>query len=89
MLHHLVGLPEGEELADHDGSREDFDEADDTVVNLVPAEGIVEEATGSWDPEWQPTSRSSPTDRRFLPGVRPSCSPLRIGFLHFALSAFF
>jgi hypothetical protein len=45
MLHHLVGLSEGEELADHDGSQEDFDEAANTVVNLVPAEGIVEEAT--------------------------------------------
>jgi hypothetical protein len=44
-LHHLVGLPKGQELADHDGSREDFDKAADAIVNLVPAEGIMEEAT--------------------------------------------
>jgi hypothetical protein len=30
---------------DHDGSQEDFDKAADAVVDLVPAEGIVEEAT--------------------------------------------
>jgi predicted NAD/FAD-binding protein len=46
MLHHLVGLPKGQDLADHDGSREDFDKAADVVVNLVPTEGIVEVATG-------------------------------------------
>jgi hypothetical protein len=45
MLHHLVGLLKGEELADYDGSQEDFDEAADTVVDLVPTEGIMEEAT--------------------------------------------
>jgi hypothetical protein len=45
MLHHLVGLSKGEELADYDGSQEDFDEAADTIVDLVPAEGIMEEAT--------------------------------------------
>jgi hypothetical protein len=45
VLHHLVGLSEGQELADHDGSWEDFDEAGDTIVDLVPAEGIMEEAT--------------------------------------------
>jgi hypothetical protein len=44
-LHHLVGLPEGQELADHDGSLEDFNEAADAVIDLVPAEGVVEEAT--------------------------------------------
>jgi hypothetical protein len=32
-------------LADHDGSREDFDEAVDAVIDLVPTEGIIEEAT--------------------------------------------
>jgi hypothetical protein len=46
MLHPLVGFLEGQELADHDGSREDLDEAADVVVNLVPTKGIVEEATG-------------------------------------------
>jgi hypothetical protein len=50
VLHHLIGLPEGQELADHDGSREDFDEATDAVVDLVPAEGIMEEATGHLGP---------------------------------------
>jgi predicted NAD/FAD-binding protein len=45
VLHHLVGLPEGQELANYDGSLEDFDEAVDAVVNLVPIEGIMEEAT--------------------------------------------
>jgi hypothetical protein len=43
---HLVGLLEGQELADHDGSCEDFDEAVNAVVDLVLTEGIVEEATG-------------------------------------------
>jgi hypothetical protein len=46
VLHHLVRLLEGQELADHDGSSEDFDDAADTIVDLVPTEGIVEEATG-------------------------------------------
>jgi hypothetical protein len=46
VLHYLVGLSEGQELADHDRPREDFDEAADAIVDLVPAEGIVEEATG-------------------------------------------
>jgi hypothetical protein len=50
VLHHLVGLLKGQELADHDGSWEDFDEAADTVVDLVLAEGIVEEATGPLGP---------------------------------------
>jgi hypothetical protein len=50
VLHHLVGLSEGQELANHDGSREDFDEVANAVVNLVPAEGIVEEATGHLGP---------------------------------------
>ena len=50
VLHHLVGLPEGQELANHDGSREDFEEAADAVVDLVPAEGIIEEATGGLGP---------------------------------------
>jgi broad specificity phosphatase PhoE len=50
VLHHLVGLLEGEELANQDGSREDFDEAADAVVDLVPAEGIMEEATGLLGP---------------------------------------
>ena len=50
VLHHLVGLPEGQELANHDGSREDFEEAADAVVDLVPTEGIVEEATGGLGP---------------------------------------
>jgi hypothetical protein len=50
VLHHLVGLSEGQELADHDGFWEDFDEAADAVVDLVPAEGIVEEATGHLGP---------------------------------------
>lgn len=45
VFHHLVGLPEGERLTDHDGLREDFDEAADAVVGLVTAEGIVEEPT--------------------------------------------
>jgi hypothetical protein len=44
VLHHLVGLLEGLELADQDGSWEDFDEVADAIVDLVPAEGIVEEA---------------------------------------------
>jgi hypothetical protein len=50
MLHQSVGLPEGQELANHDGSREDFDEAADAVVDLVPAEEIVEEATEALGP---------------------------------------
>jgi hypothetical protein len=45
VLHHLVGLLEGQELADHDGSWEDFDEASNAIFDLVPAEGIIEEAT--------------------------------------------
>jgi hypothetical protein len=45
VLHHLVGLPKGQELTDHDRSWEDFDEAADAVINLVPAKGIIEEAT--------------------------------------------
>jgi hypothetical protein len=45
VLHHLVGLPEGQELAEHDGSWVDFDEAVDAIVDLVPAEGFIEEAT--------------------------------------------
>jgi hypothetical protein len=44
-LHYLVGLSEGQELADHDGSWEDFDEVADAVIDLVLDEGIVEEAT--------------------------------------------
>jgi hypothetical protein len=50
VLHHLVGLSEGQELAYHDGSREDFNEVADAIVDLVPAEGIVEEATGHLGP---------------------------------------
>jgi hypothetical protein len=46
VLHHLVGLPEGQELVDHDGSWEDFDEAANAIVDLVPTKGIIEEATG-------------------------------------------
>jgi hypothetical protein len=69
-LHHLVRLLEGQELADHDGSREDFDEAVDAVVDLVPAEGIVEEATGTWDPKRWPTSRLSPTGQRSSPSFK-------------------
>jgi hypothetical protein len=45
VLHHLVGLLEGQDLVDHDGAREDFDEVASAVVDLVSAEGIVEEAT--------------------------------------------
>jgi hypothetical protein len=45
-----VGLLEGQELADHDGSREDFHEAADTVVDLVPTEEVVEEATRGLGP---------------------------------------
>jgi hypothetical protein len=60
-LHHLVGLPEGQELDDHNGSREDFDEAAEAIVDLVPTEGIVEEATGTWGTKRRPTSRLSPT----------------------------
>jgi hypothetical protein len=50
VLHHLVGLLEGQELADHDGSQEDFNEAADAVIDLVPAEGIIVEATGHLGP---------------------------------------
>jgi hypothetical protein len=49
-LHHLVGLLEGQELIDHDGSWEDFDVVADAVVDLVPTEGIVEEVTGRLGP---------------------------------------
>jgi hypothetical protein len=45
VLHHLVGLLEGQELVDHDRSREDFDEAANAVVDLVSTEEIVKEAT--------------------------------------------
>jgi hypothetical protein len=41
VLHHLVGLSEGQELVNHDGSREDFDEAADVVVDLVLTKKIV------------------------------------------------
>jgi predicted NAD/FAD-binding protein len=44
VLHHLVRLPEGQELVNHDGSQEDFNEATNIVIDLVPAEGIIEEA---------------------------------------------
>jgi hypothetical protein len=44
-LHHLVGLPVGQDLIDHDGSWEDFDVAADAIVDLVPAE-----ATGRLGP---------------------------------------
>jgi hypothetical protein len=57
VLHHLVGLSEGQELADHDGSWEDFDEAADAVIDLVPTEEIIEEATRGLGPERRPTSR--------------------------------
>jgi hypothetical protein len=50
VLHHLVGVPEGQELDDHGGSQEDFNEADDAVVDLVPTEEIVEEATRGLGP---------------------------------------
>jgi hypothetical protein len=50
VLHHLVRLLEGQELADHDGFWEDFDEAADAVVNLVPVEAIIEVATGHLGP---------------------------------------
>jgi hypothetical protein len=50
VLHHLVGLLEGQDLANHDGSLEDFDEAVDAIVDLVPTEGVVEEATGHLGP---------------------------------------
>jgi predicted NAD/FAD-binding protein len=50
VLHHLVGLPEGQELADHDGSQEDFDKVADTIIDLVTTEGIIEEATGHLGP---------------------------------------
>jgi hypothetical protein len=50
VFHHLVGLLEGEELADHDRSLEDFDEAADAVVNLVLAEEIMEKAIGLLGP---------------------------------------
>jgi hypothetical protein len=46
----LVGLPKGQKLADHDGFREDFDEAADAIINLVLTKGIVEEATGPLGP---------------------------------------
>jgi predicted NAD/FAD-binding protein len=45
MHHHLVGLPEGQELVDHDGSQEGFDEAANAIVDLVPAEEVIEEST--------------------------------------------
>jgi hypothetical protein len=50
VLHHLVGVLEGQELADHGGSQEDFDEVDDAIVDLVPTEEIIEEATGGLGP---------------------------------------
>jgi hypothetical protein len=49
-LHHLVGLPEGQELAKHDGSQEDYNEAADVVIDLVPTKGVVKEATGGLGP---------------------------------------
>jgi hypothetical protein len=39
MLHHLVGLLEGQELADHNRSREDFDDVVDAVIDLVGDRG--------------------------------------------------
>jgi hypothetical protein len=50
MLHHLVRILTGQELANHDGSKENFDKAADAVVDLVPAEGIMEEAIGHLGP---------------------------------------
>jgi hypothetical protein len=50
VLYHLVGLPKGKDMADHDGSWEDLDEAADAIVDLVPIKGIVEEATGLLGP---------------------------------------
>jgi hypothetical protein len=41
VLHHLVGLLEGQEPVNHDGSREDFDEVADAVVDLVLTKKIV------------------------------------------------
>jgi hypothetical protein len=49
MFHYLVGLLEGQELTDHDGSREDFGEAAN-AIDLVPTEGMMEEATGHLGP---------------------------------------
>lgn len=46
MLYHLVGLLAGQCLSDFAGFLEDFDEAANAVVDLIPAEEIVEEATG-------------------------------------------
>jgi hypothetical protein len=37
-------------MADHDGSWEDFDEAADAIVDLIPAEEIIEEATRGLGP---------------------------------------
>lgn len=50
MLYHLVGLPAGQRLSDFTRFLEDFDEAADAVVELVPTEEIVEEATGHLGP---------------------------------------
>jgi hypothetical protein len=50
VLHHLVGVSEGQELADHDGSQVDFNDATDAVIDLVPAEGIMEETIGHLGP---------------------------------------
>jgi hypothetical protein len=50
MLYHLIGLVEGQELADHNGSWDDFDEVADAVIDLVLAEGTVDEATGYLGP---------------------------------------
>lgn len=50
MLYHLVGIPEGLCLSDFAGFLEDFDEAADTVVDLIPAKDVVEEATSHLGP---------------------------------------
>jgi hypothetical protein len=70
VLHHLVGLLEGQELADHDRSREDFDEAANAVVDLVSLRGSWRRPPGTWDPKWRPPSRLSPTGRRSLPSSK-------------------
>jgi hypothetical protein len=44
-LHHLVGFPEGEGAADHDGLIEQFDDVADAVIVELPAVEVIREAT--------------------------------------------
>lgn len=51
ILYHLVGLLVGQRLSDFAAFPEDFDEAADTVVNLVPAKRSSRRLLAIWVPD--------------------------------------